>query len=65
MTQFLVTYLGDETPTSVLPITGGLFIHVKNIPRMALIQIRVECSGNSWMSNFESMDSLGINLQQE
>jgi hypothetical protein len=54
-----------ELPASILPITGGLFVRAKNVPRQSLIQIRVECSGKSWSSNFEKTDSLGIRLQQE
>jgi hypothetical protein len=56
---------GEEMPTTILPITGGLFVHAKNVPRASLIQIRVECSGKSWASSFESVDSLGIHLQQD
>lgn len=55
----------DEIPATILPITGGLFVRAKNVPRLSFIQIRVECSGNSWSSNFEKTDSLGIRLQQE
>lgn len=57
--------LSDETPASILPITGGLFVHAKHVPRTSLIQIHVECAGKSWTSNFENIDSLGIHLQQE
>ena len=55
----------DEIPTSILPITGGLFIHAKNIPHTSLIQIHIECAGKSWTSNFENTDSFGIHLQQD
>lgn len=57
--------MGDEIRGTILPITGGLFVRAQNVPRMSLIRIRVECSGKSWSSNFESIDSLGIRLQQE
>jgi len=57
--------ISDETPATILPITGGLFIHARHIPRMALIQIRVECGDKSWTSNFENVDSSGIHLQQD
>jgi len=57
--------MSDEIPGTVLPITGGLFVRAKNVPRMSLIRIRVECSGKSWSSNFENIDSVGIHLQQE
>jgi hypothetical protein len=57
--------LSDEMPTTILPITGGLFVQARNVPRLSLIQIRVECSGRSWASNFETIDSVGIRLEQE
>jgi hypothetical protein len=57
--------LSEEIPATVLPVTGGLFVHAKNIPRMSLIQIRVECAGKLWTSNFENIDFSGIHLQQE
>ncbi len=57
--------LSDEIPTTILPITGGLFIHARGVPRLSLIQIRIDCSGKAWTSNFENIDSSGIHLQQE
>lgn len=57
--------LSDAIPARILPITGGLFVHAKNVPHLSLIQVRVECSGISWTSNFENIDSVGINLIQE
>jgi hypothetical protein len=57
--------MSDEIAATILPITGGLFIRAKNVPPMSYIRIRVECSGKSWSSNFESIDSLGIHLKQE
>jgi hypothetical protein len=57
--------MGEPIPAVILPITGGLFIRAKNIPPLSYIQIRVECSGTSWSSNFENVDSLGIHLQQD
>lgn len=57
--------ISNDVPATILPITGGLFIHAKNIPHMALIQIRVECGDQSWTSNFENIDSSGIHLQQD
>jgi len=57
--------ISTEIPATILPITGGLFIHARNIPRMSLIQIRVECADKSWTSNFENIDSSGIHLQQD
>lgn len=57
--------MGEEMTATILPITGGLFIRAKNIPPMSYIRIRIECSGKSWSSNFENIDSLGIHLHQE
>lgn len=56
---------GNEIQTKILPIKGGLFMHAKGVQREALIQIHVECMGNSWTSNFESTDSLNISLRQD
>jgi hypothetical protein len=57
--------IGDEIPATILRITGGLFVRAKNIPRMALVQIRVECGEKSWTSDFENIDSSGIHLMQD
>ncbi len=57
--------MGEEMTATILPITGGLFIRAKNIPPMSYIRIRIECSGKSWSSNFENIDSLGIHLHEE
>ncbi len=57
--------VGDEIPTTILPMPGGLFVHAKNVPRTSYIRIRVECPGKSWASNFESIDSFDIRLQQD
>ena len=55
----------SEVPTKILPIKGGLFVDVKNVPRQALIQLHIEYKGNAWISSFESVDSVGINLRKE
>jgi hypothetical protein len=57
--------LGEATPAQILPITGGLFVRAKDIPPMSYIQIRVECAGKSWSSEFENVESLGIHLHEE
>ena len=56
---------GEEVRTKILPITGGLFVNARNVPRQALIQLNIECAGQSWSSDFESTDSLGIRLRQD
>jgi hypothetical protein len=53
-----------EIATKVVPIKGGLFIEAKDVPRDALIQVHVRYQGTSWISSFESIDSLGIRLQK-
>jgi hypothetical protein len=57
--------MGDPVPAQILPITGGLFVRARNIPPMSYIQIRVECAGKSWSSEFENVESLGIHLHEE
>lgn len=56
--------MSEEIPAQILPITGGLFIRAKNVPPMSYIQIRVECAGKSWSSEFENVESLGIHLHE-
>jgi hypothetical protein len=57
--------MSEATPAQILPITGGLFIRAKNVPPLSYIQIRVECAGKSWSSEFENVESLGIHLHEE
>jgi len=51
-------------PTSMRPITGGLFIDVQNVPTDSLVRVRVECQGHAWESDYESMGSIGIHLTE-
>jgi hypothetical protein len=53
-----------DVPTTIFPIKGGLFIQAKDVPRDSLVQVQVECEGNTWISSFESTDALGIRLQK-
>ena len=57
--------MSEAIPAQILPITGGLFVRAKNVPPMSYIQIRVECAGKSWSSEFENVESLGIHLHEE
>ena len=57
--------MSEEVATKIVPIKGGLFINTKGIPSQALIQVRIEAGGMSWTSDFESVDSLNINLKQD
>jgi hypothetical protein len=59
------TKLSPDREAQVVPIKGGLFINAAGIPPQALIQIQVQGSGQSWSSDFESVDSLSIRLKQE
>jgi hypothetical protein len=56
---------GIEIPTRILPITGGLFIITRNVPREALIQIHIEYQGKHWTSNFECVDDCAAYLRKE
>jgi hypothetical protein len=55
---------GQEQRERIRPIKGGLFVTARNVPREALIQLRIEGAGQSWRSDFESTDSLGIRLRK-
>lgn len=56
---------GPLTETRVVPIKGGLFVDLRNVPRDALVRLQVECQGQTWTSDYESMDSIGIHLAKE
>jgi hypothetical protein len=56
---------GNLTDTKVVPIKGGLFVDLRNVPRDALLRLHVGCQGQSWTSDYESMDSVGIKLAKE
>lgn len=57
--------VGDEIEAEIRPITGGLFVYAKNVPPMSFIQIRVECPGQLWISEFENVESVGIHMHEE
>lgn len=57
--------MSEDFLTTILPIKGGLFINVKNVPSMSLIQVHVECGGRSWTSDFENTDSFGLSLNED
>lgn len=56
---------GELVESRVVPITGGLFVDVRNVPRDALVRLQVECQGQVWISDYESIDSIGIHLAKE
>jgi len=47
----------------VRPIKGGLFIQAAGVSPESLIQVSVEGDGRRWTSDYESLDSVGINLK--
>jgi hypothetical protein len=54
----------EDIPARIRRIKGGLFIDAPSIPRGALIQVHIEYRGRSWTSDFESIESISINLLQ-
>lgn len=57
--------VGKDIQTRILPIKGGLFVETKNVPRLAMIQVQIEYRGKMWLSDFESTDSIGVNLRKD
>jgi hypothetical protein len=55
----------EPEQVQVRPIKGGLFIEVKGISPQSLIQVSIEGNGMRWSSDYESPDSIGINLKRE
>jgi|SRR6185312_108867 len=56
---------GEELPeveTRIVPITGGLFVDVENVPPDALIQVELRYDNRIWSSGFESLDSHNVRL---
>jgi hypothetical protein len=47
----------------VRPIKGGLFIQATGVSPQSLIQVAVEGNGRRWTSDYEALDSVGINLK--
>jgi hypothetical protein len=54
----------EEVKTKIYASKGGLFVLIRDVPRGALIQLRVECGDENWVSNYESTDSYGIYLRR-
>jgi len=51
-----------ETP--VRPIKGGLFVWADGLSDQSLIRVTIEGNGKRWSSDYEGIDSVGINLKQ-
>jgi hypothetical protein len=57
-----------ETPpveTPVRPMKGGLFIQATQVPPQAFIRVSVEGDGRRWSSEYETVDSVSIQLSAE
>jgi hypothetical protein len=54
-----------EKPGRIIPIKGGLFMDIRDGVADALVQVRIQANGWSWSSNYESTDSVGIQLSKE
>jgi hypothetical protein len=56
-------YEEDPRVAKIVPIKGGMFIDASDVPREALIQIRVQFGEESWSSDYESIDAYGVYLR--
>jgi hypothetical protein len=54
-----------DKEAKIVPITGGLFMSLKNVPLDALVQVQVAAQGNSWRSDFEPIEQLRIHLSKD
>jgi hypothetical protein len=50
-------------PIPVLPIKGGLFVHLKGILEEDLVRITLSARGRTWRSSYESVDTVDIRLR--
>jgi hypothetical protein len=55
----------EEEPrvAKIVPIKGGMFIDASDVPREALIRIRVQFGNEGWSSDYESIDAYGVYLR--
>ena len=54
----------ESRETPVRPIKGGLFIWADGLAPESLIQVTIEGNGKRWVSDYEGLDSVSINLKQ-
>jgi hypothetical protein len=54
-----------DKEAKVVPITGGLFMSLKDVSLDALIQVQVAAQGISWRSDFEPIEQLRIHLSKD
>ena len=50
--------------TSVVPITGGLYVRVADLKAQTLVSVTVEAGGKAWISDYEGVDAAAINLKE-
>lgn len=55
---------GAWRPTPILPIKGGLFVQVKGLAPGELVRLRIVGRGKVWRSNYESLDTVDIQLKE-
>lgn len=55
----------SDNEANIFPVTGGLFINLKDVSRKALVQVHVEASGKSWTSDFEPIEQFRIHLVED
>jgi hypothetical protein len=48
----------------LFPITGALFVELRDVGPQALVQIAIAFGGNTWTSSFESIGTASIRLER-
>ena len=58
------SYESEPRDTKIIAITGGLFIEASNVPRDPLTMIRIDIKhrDRTWSSDYEPIDTYGVNL---
>lgn len=51
-------------PTPVFPIKGGLFVQLRGIARGELVRITISGRGRSWRSDYESVDTVDVQVRE-
>jgi hypothetical protein len=52
-----------SVPVSVRPIRGSLFVKLRGLAEGDLVQIKVSTQGQTWRSDFESVDVVDVQLK--
>ncbi len=47
----------------VLPLKGGLFVRLKGVREDDLVQITISAGGRTWRSDYESLDTVDVQLR--